>query len=94
MGLPAHRLLVGWGCVKLVSEQGLRKLVLLSPVVFLYTILHYWQPHIFKFKVHTYQVFQSTKSTMSDKGYRGRPRRAIPEAFDRTVVPYLRKMST
>ena len=28
----------GWGCVKMVSEQDLRKPVLLSIVVFLYTI--------------------------------------------------------
>ena len=57
MGSPAHSLLVGvgggGGGVKLLSEQGLRKPVLLSNVVFLYTILHYWQPCIFKFTVHT-----------------------------------------
>ena len=44
MGLPAHRLLVGMGGgggVKLVSEQSLRKLMLLSPVVFLYTIANH-----------------------------------------------------
>ena len=44
----------GWGCDKLVSEQDLRKPVL-------YTIVHYWQPCIFEFKVHTYQVIQSIK---------------------------------
>ena len=54
MGLPADRLLVGVGCVNSVSELSVRKPALLSPVVFLYAILHYWQPCIFKFKVHTY----------------------------------------
>ena len=72
------------------------KPVLLSIVVFVYTILHYWQPCIFKLKVHTYEVFQSIKqlifffckySTMSGRGRRGRSRRVIPEAFERPVVP-------
>ena len=47
----------GWGCDKVVSEHKW----LLSIVVFVYTILHYWQPCIFQFKVHTYEVIQSIK---------------------------------
>ena len=56
--------------------------------------LHYWQPCIFKLKVHTYQVIQSNKqlifgkySTMSGRGRRGRPRRVIPVVSERPVVP-------
>ena len=67
---------------------------LLSILVFVYTILHYRQPCIFKFKVHTYQVIQSIKqlifflySTMSGRGRRGRPRRNIPEVYERPEVP-------
>ena len=80
----------GWGCVKVVSEPKW----LLSIVVFVYTILHYWQPCIFQFKVHTYEVIQSIKqlifflySTMSGRGRRGRPRRNIPEVSERPEVP-------
>ena len=47
----------GWGCVNVVSELKW----LLSIVVFIYTILHYWQPCIFQFKVHTFEVIQSIK---------------------------------
>ena len=54
----------------------------------------YWQPCMFKFKVHTYQVFQIIKqlifgkySTMSGRGRRGRPRRVIPAVSERLVVP-------
>ena len=55
----------------------------------------YWQPCMFKFKVHTYQVIQSIKqliflgnySTMSGRERRGRPRRVIPAVFERPVVP-------
>ena len=75
---------------KLVIKPSLRKPVL-------YTILHYWQPCIFKLKVHTYQVIQSIKqliffffckySTMSGRGRRGRPRRVIPEVSERPAVP-------
>ena len=46
-----------WGCEKVVSEHKL----LLSIVVFVYTSLNYWQPCIFKFKVHTYEVIESIK---------------------------------
>ena len=60
----------------------------------LYTIVHYWQPCIFKLKVHTYQVIQSIKqlifgkyNTMSGRGRRGRPRRVIPEVSKRPAVP-------
>ena len=83
-----------WYQHKVVSEQDLRKPVLLSIVVFVYTISHYWQPCIFEFKVHTYQVIQSIKqlifgkySTMSGRGHRGRPRRVIPEVSERPAVP-------
>ena len=55
----------------------------------------YWQPCMFKFKVHTYEEFQSIKqliflgnySTMSGKGRRGRLRRVIPAVSERPVVP-------
>ena len=70
--------------------------MLLSIVVFVYTILHYWQPCIFKLKVHTYEVIQSIKqliffffckySTMSGRGRRGRPRKVISEVSERPVV--------
>ena len=49
---------------------------------------------MFKLRVHTYEVIQSIKrfvfgnySTMSGRGRRGRPRRAIPEAPERPTVP-------
>ena len=87
----------GWGCDKVVSEQDLRKPMLLSIVVFVYTILYYWQPCIFKLKVHTYEVIQSIKqlsffffckySTMSGRGRRGHSRRVILEVFERPAVP-------
>ena len=54
----------------------------------------YWQPCMFKFKVHTYQVSQSIKklifgnySTMSGRGRRGRPRRVIPAVPEHPEVP-------
>ena len=55
----------------------------------------YWQPCIFKLKVHTYQVIQSIKqliylenySTVSGRGRRGRPRRVIPAVSERPAVP-------
>ena len=54
----------------------------------------YWQPCIFKFKVHTYQVIQSIKqlifgkyNTMSGRGHRGRPRRVIPAVHERPAIP-------
>ena len=55
----------------------------------------YWQPCIFKLKVHTYQVIQSIKqliflgnySTVSRRGRRGHPRRVIPVVSERPVVP-------
>ena len=54
----------------------------------------YWQPCMFKFKVHTYQVIQSIKklivgnyNTMSGRGRRGRPRRVIPAVSERPEVP-------
>ena len=55
----------------------------------------YWQPCMFKFKVHTYEVIQSIKqliflgnyNTMSGRGRRGRPRRVIPAVPERPVVP-------
>ena len=85
VGTPAYSR--GWGCDKLVSEQDLRKPVL-------YTIVHYWQPCIFEFKVHTYQVIQSIKqlifgryNTMSGRGRRGCPRRVVPAVSERPVVP-------
>ena len=71
--------------------------MLLSIVVFVYTILHYWQPCIFKLKVHTYEVIQSIKqliffffckfSTMIGRGRRGHPRRVIPRVPERPAVP-------
>ena len=68
--------------------------MLSSIVVFVYTSLHYWQPCIFKLKVHTYEVIQSIKqliffkySTMSGKGRRGRPGRVIPVVSERPAVP-------
>ena len=70
--------------------------MLLSIVVFVYTILHYWKPCIFKLKVHTYEVIQSIKqlffffckySTMSGRERRGRPRKVIPEVSERPAVP-------
>ena len=45
----------------------------------------YWQPCMFRLRVHTYEVIQSIKqlifgkySTMSGRGRRGHPRRVIP----------------
>ena len=68
--------------------------MLVSIVVFVYTSLHYWQPYIFKLKVHTYEVFQSIKqlifakyNTMSGRGRRGHYRRVIPEVSERLIVP-------
>ena len=53
----------------------------------------YWQPCMFKFKVHTYQVSQSIKklifgnySTMSRRGRRGRPRRVVSAVSERPEV--------
>ena len=50
----------------------------------------YWQPCMFRFKVHTYQVIQTIKklifgnySTMSGRGRRGHPRRVIPAVSER-----------
>ena len=67
--------------------------MLVRIVVFIYISLHYWQPCIFKLKVHTYEVFQSIKqlifgkySTMSGRGRRGHPRRVIPEVSERPAV--------
>ena len=56
---------------------------------------NYWQPCIFKLKVHTYQVIQSIKeliffgkySSMSGRGRRGCPRRVIPAVSERPEVP-------
>ena len=68
--------------------------MLVGIVVFVYTSLHYWQPCIFKLKVHTYEVFQSIKqlifgkySTMSGRGRRGHSRRVILEVSERPIVP-------
>ena len=54
----------------------------------------YWQPCMFKLRVHTYEVSQSIKllifgnySAMSGRGRRGRPRRVIPEAPERPEIP-------
>ena len=78
----------------MVSEQDLRKPMMLRIVVFVIHNLHYWQPCIFEFKVHTYQVIQSIKqlifflySTMSGRGRRGLSRRNIPEVSERPEVP-------
>ena len=53
----------------------------------------YWQPGMFKFNVHTYQVIQSIKqlisgkySTMSGRGRRGYPRRVISVVSERPAV--------
>ena len=77
-----------------VIEPSPKKLVLVGIVVFVYTSLHYWQPCIFKLKVHTYEVFQSIKqlifgkySTISGRGRRGRSRRVIPKVSERPAVP-------
>ena len=60
----------------------------------LYTIVHYWQPCIFEFKVHTNQVIQRIKqlifgkyNTMSGRGRRGRRRRVIPAVSERLIIP-------
>ena len=49
---------------------------------------------MFKLRVHTYEVSQSTErlifgnySTMSGRGRRGCPRRVIPEALERPEIP-------
>ena len=54
----------------------------------------YWQPCMFKFKAHTYEVIQSIKqlifgnySTMSGRGRKGRPRRVVPTVSERPEVP-------
>ena len=59
-----------------------------------YQSISYWQPFMFKFKVHTYQVIQSIKKlmvgnyiTMSGRGRRGRPRRVVPAVPERPAVP-------
>ena len=59
-----------------------------------YQSISYWQPCIFKLRVHTYQVIQSIKqlsfgkySTMSGRGRRGHPRRVIPTVSERPAVP-------
>ena len=77
----------------MVSEQDLRKPVLLRIVVFVINNLHYWKPCIFEFKVHTYKVIQSIKqlifflySTMLGRGRRGRSGRNIPEVSERPEV--------
>ena len=54
----------------------------------------YWQPCMFKLKVHAYQVIQSIKhsiflgnySTMSRRRRRGRSRRVIPSVPERPVI--------
>ena len=55
----------------------------------------YWQPCMFKLRVHTYEVSQSIKqlifgnySTMSERGHRGHPTRVIPEAPERPEIPF------
>ena len=59
-----------------------------------YQSISYWQPCMFKLRVHTYEVIQSIKqlifgnySTMSGRGRGSRPRRVIPEAPERPTVP-------
>ena len=54
----------------------------------------YWQPCMFKLRVHTYEVIQSIKklifgkyNTMSGRGRRGCPRRVVPAVSDRPTVP-------
>ena len=54
----------------------------------------YWQPCMFKLKVHTYRVIQSIKqlifgkySAMSGRGHRNRPRRVISAVSERPEVP-------
>ena len=54
----------------------------------------YWQPCMFKLKVHTYHVIQSFKhlifgkyGTMSGRGRRGRPRRVSPAVPERPIIP-------
>ena len=54
----------------------------------------YWQPCMFKLRVHTYEVSHSIKrlifgnySTMSGRGRRGRLRGVIPEAPERPEIP-------
>ena len=53
----------------------------------------YWQPCMFKLRVHTYEVIQSIKklifgkySTMSGRGRRGCPRRVVPAVSDRPTI--------
>ena len=53
----------------------------------------YWQPCMFKLKVHTYEVIHRIKrlifgnySTMSGRGHRGHHMRVIPEAPERPEV--------
>ena len=53
----------------------------------------YWQPCIFEFKVHTYEVIQSIKQlifgkyrTMLGRGRRGHYKRVIPVVSERPAV--------
>ena len=99
---PANSM--GWGCDKLVSEQDLRKPMFLSIVVFVYTILHYWKPCIFKLKVHTYEVIQSIKQLIFFFFFFANTalcqaedvKVVLGESFHRfpSVLQYLREMST
>ena len=59
-----------------------------------YQSISYWQPCMFKLKVHTYEVIQSIKklifgnySTMSGRGHRGRPRRVVLAVSELPEVP-------
>ena len=68
----------------MVIESSLRKTC----------VIHYWQPCIFEFKVHTNQVIQSIKqlifgkyNTMSGRGRKGRRRRVIPKVSERPIIP-------
>ena len=51
----------------------------------------YWQPCMFKLRVHTYEVSQSIKRLIfgnySIMSGRGSPRRVIPEAPERPEIP-------
>ena len=54
----------------------------------------YWQPCMFKLRVHTYEVIHSIKqlifckyNTMSGRGRRGRPRKVIPVVPKCPAVP-------
>ena len=59
-----------------------------------YQSISYWQPCMFKLRVHTYEVIQSIErlifgkyNTMSGRGRRGRHRRVIPVVPERPAVP-------